>query len=127
MTAEITALDDAVRRAGENVVLRRTVKRGGADVVVEVTCRAAVRAVSADQIIGTITQKDLNVILSPTQILSADWPGQNDSITSGNAVDQHLPKETDKMVVQGKERQVRSAKPIYVGGVWVRMDMVVAG
>ncbi|TWD58093.1 hypothetical protein FB480_101848 [Agrobacterium vitis] len=127
MTAEIAALDSSLARAGENVTLRRIVKRAGVDVPVDVVCRAAVRVVSADQIAGTITQNDLNVVMSPTQILAADWPGQNDSITSGNVVDQHLPKSTDKMIVQGKERQVRSAKPIYVGGVWVRTDMVVAG
>lgn len=127
MTAEIVALDNSLARAGENVTLRRTVKRAGADVPVDVVCRAGVRPVSADQIAGTITQNDLNVIMSPTQILAADWPGQNDNITPGNVVDQHLPKSTDKMIVQGKERQVRSAKPIYVDNVWVRTDLVVAG
>ncbi|WP_377299675.1 hypothetical protein [Rhizobium sp. SGZ-381] len=124
---EIAALDAALDRAGENVTLKRTVKRSGADVVASVTCRAAVRSVSADQIAGTIAVTDLAVIISPTQILAASWPGANDSIPAENLVDQRLPKITDKMVVQGRERQVKVSKPIYVGGEWVRTDMVVAG
>ncbi len=127
MTAEIDALNRALANYGEDVVLRRTVKRSGSNVVAEVTCRAAVRAVSAEQIVGTITQNSLNIVMSPSEIVAADWPGADDNIIVGSAVDKHLPRTTDKMVVQGKERQVQAAKPIYVNGVWVRTDLVVAG
>jgi len=127
MSAEIAALDDALALAGEDAILRRVVTRSNVKVNSDVTCRAAVRGVSAEQIMGTIAATDLNVILSPTQITAAAWPGQDDSTPGGSTVNQALPRITDFVVVQGKPRQVKVSKPIYVGGVWCRTDLVVAG
>jgi hypothetical protein len=124
---EIAALDAALERAGEDVTLTRTVKRGGGTVVSSVVCRAAVRSVSAEQIAGTITLNDLTVVIGPTEILAAGWPGTDDAVPGGSTVDQRLPKTTDSMVVQGRARQVKVSKPVFVGGVWVRTDLVVAG
>ncbi|MCD2183333.1 hypothetical protein [Rhizobium sp. GN54] len=123
----IARLDAALSRRGEDIVISRQVKRSAASVKVEVACRALVRAVSADQIAGTITQNDLNVTLSPTEIAAAGWPGQDDNIVSGSAVDPRVPRTTDKVVIQGRERQVRASKAILMANVWVRTDMIVAG
>lgn len=127
MSSYIASLDSNLKAAGEDVMLRRTVKQGSSQVVVEVTCRAAVRSVSADEIAGTIAYNDLTVIISPTQIVNANWPGADGNIPAGNNVDQRLPKTTDKVVVQGRERQVKVSKPIFVANEWVRTDLVVAG
>ena len=124
---EIAALDIALARAGEDVTLRRITKVSGNPVAKDVVCRAAVRAVSADEIVGTIAQNDLHVIISPTQIVAASWPGPDEGTPAGSLVDQRLPRATDKMIIQGKERQVKVPKPIFVGGAWVRTDLVVAG
>jgi hypothetical protein len=124
--AEIAALDAALARAGEDVVLRRVVKRSSVLVDADVTCRAAVRAVSAEQIVGRVTERSMTVILSPTQILAEGWPGVDEAVIS-STIDQSLPKETDKAVVQGREREILTSKPVYVGGAWVRHEMVVQG
>lgn len=123
----IADLDDALLASGEDVTLRRITKVGGNPVTKDVVCRAAVRSVSADEIVGTITQNDLRVIISPTQIIAAVWPGADEGTPAGSAVDQRLPRATDKFIVQGKERQVKVSKPIFVGGIWVRCNLVVAG
>lgn len=126
MSAEITALDNALSRAGEDITIRRVVGKPPNDVNIDVTVRAAVRSVSDDQIVGTVTQNDMSVVLSPTEILAAQWPGGvSGSVTSN--VDPRIPKTTDKAIIQGRERQVKLSKPIFVGNVWVRTDMVVAG
>lgn len=125
MTAEIVALDAALDRAGEDVVLSRVVKRSGVNVAATVTCRAAVRAVRSDEIVGAMKITDMTVVISPTQIVAADWPGQDDNATVG--VDKHIPRVTDSVTIQGKPKQIIAAKPIFVGGVWVRTDMVVSG
>lgn len=127
MSAEIAALDSNLARAGEDVILRRVVTRSNVKVTMDVTCRAAVRGVSAEQIVGTIAATDLTVILSPTQIAAANWPGQDDGTPGGSTVDQSIPRINDSLVIQGKVRQIKVAKPIFVGGVWCRTDLVVAG
>lgn len=127
MTAEIAALDGGLARAGEDIVIRRKAGSGSNQVNVDVKCRAVVRTVSADQIAGTITQNDVNVILSPTQILAAQWPGGVYEGPVASDVDPRIPRVNDFAVVQGKQRQVKNAKPIFVGGVWVRMELVVSG
>ncbi|NEI60915.1 hypothetical protein [Rhizobium leguminosarum] len=123
----ITDLDAALLATGEDVTLRRITKVAGNPVIKDVVCRAAVRSVSADEIVGTIAQNDLRVIISPTQIMLAAWPGADEGTPAGSAVDQRLPRATDKMVIQGKERQVKVSKPVFVAGTWVRCNLVVAG
>ena len=123
----ISRLDEALGRRGENIVLRRVVKRSGGSVDADVNVRAVVRVVGAEKVVGTITQSDLQVILSPTQIMAAGWPGADDNVVAGDATDRRLPDITDIVVVQGAPRQVKQTRPIFVGGVWVRHELVVAG
>lgn len=127
MTAEIAALDNALLRAGEDVVLRRIAGKTPNAVNVDVTVRAVVRTVSADQPLGTIVQNDLNVVISPSQIIAGQWPGGLRDGAVQSAADPRIPRTTDFMVIQGRQRQVRVSKPIFVGGVWVRCDLVVVG
>ncbi len=123
----IAFLDEMLEQYGETIVLRRTVKRSGSPVDSDVTVRAVIRAVGADQIAGTITQTDFNLILSPTQITAASWPGLNEDVVVGDVTNQSLPDITDTVIVQGVPRQVKQTRPIFVGGVWVRHELVVAG
>lgn len=127
MTTEIAALDSALQRVGEDVVLRRIAGKSQNAVNVDVTVRASVRTVSADQIAGTIVQNDVNVVISPTQIIAAQWPGGLRDGAVQSAADPRIPRATDFMVIQGRQRQVRVSKPIFVGGTWARCDLVVAG
>lgn len=128
MTAEIAALDNALERAGEDVVLRRFAGKAPNQVSVDVTVRASVRAVSAEQIIvGTISQTGLNIVISPSQIMAAQWPGGLRDGAVLSSADPRIPRATDKIVVQGKERQIKVSRPIFVGGTWVRCDLVADG
>lgn len=103
MTAEIAALDNALARAGETVTLSRVGKT-------DVTCRAVVRGIKAEELIGTATTSDLMVIISPTGFESFGLPWAN-----------------DKAVVKGKSRSVKFVDPIYVNDIWVRANMIVGG
>ena len=123
----IARLDASLTRRGEDVVISRVVKRSGASVKADVPCRALVRTVSADEVAGTIVQNDLKVTISPTQIAATGWPGQDENTVAGSTVDPRMPRATDKIVIQGRERQVKASKPILMANVWVRTDMIVAG
>lgn len=117
----IADLDSALADSGEDATLRRKSNAGNADVA----CRVRVRGVNAQRVVGTITQNDLSVVISPTEILAAGWPGVDPP--APGAIDPRLPRANDFMVVKGKERQVRFSDPIYAAGQWVRCNLIVAG
>ncbi|MBB4574392.1 hypothetical protein [Rhizobium lentis] len=117
----IADLDAALLASGEDVILRRKSNSGNADV----GCRARVRGVNAQKVVGTVTQNDLSVVMSPTEILAGGWPGG--APPAPGAVDPRLPRTNDFMVVKGRERQVKFSDPIYVAGQWVRCNLIVAG
>jgi len=69
-----------------------------------------------DELVGGIMQGETKVILSPTQILAAAWPGPQD-----------WPRIGDTIVIDGRERRILSAPPKQIDGTVVRIDMRVAG
>jgi hypothetical protein len=71
---------------------------------------AFVRAVSADELVGNIDQTAVNVVLSPTLLASL------------------LPlKKGDKLLIDGRERNIELVKPITMQTTLVRINLVVLG
>jgi hypothetical protein len=130
MSGLIDALDDALRQAGEDVILRRTVGAAPNSVSVDVKCRARVTAVSTQQIEAGIPATQLNVILSPTQINEAQWPGGTIPVLPPFDVDQRIPRAgvTDKVLMRGQPpRSIMHVDPQIIGGELVRINMRVDG
>lgn len=127
MPAEVDALDNALLRAGEDIILRRVAGTGNNQAIIDVACRATVRGVRAEEVVGTITMADLAVIISPSEILNAQWPGGQRETVVQDKADPRVPRSTDFMVIKGKQRQVKFSDPIFVGGEWVRCNLIVAG
>ncbi|MBZ9659777.1 hypothetical protein LB523_12045 [Mesorhizobium sp. ESP-6-4] len=119
-------LDAALRRRGEDIILRRQIAAGSNITNIDVTCRARVDTVSAEEIAGTIAVSDLKVILSPTQIMAAQWPGGVPQYPVTNASDPRVPRITDFVIARGKQRQVKMVDPKFTPD-WCRINMVVAG
>ena len=120
----IAALDSALATDnGEDVILRRTV--GSANIDVKV--RAMVRAFKPEALIGGISQTDSLVVLSPTQIKAAQWPG-GQPVTSGRLKGiAWLPQNNDRAIIQLRNRAITFVKPIAVAGEIVRLELTVAG
>jgi hypothetical protein len=73
---EIAELDKSLAEDGEDIILRRVVGSSPTtQQFIDVTCRAFVRGYAAEDLIASITQRQRRVILSPTQINRAQWPG----------------------------------------------------
>lgn len=111
-TEAIASLDSALAAKGARISVYRYIGAPGKDApkneVADVP--AFVRAVSADQLVGTIDQTGLNVVLSPT--LLADL----------------LPlKKGDKLLIDGRERNIELVKPISMQTTLVRINLVVIG
>jgi hypothetical protein len=108
----IADLDAALARTGETVIVRRyTAPSGAPRPKTDVTgLKASVRAVKADDLVGDVKQTHSKAVLSPTG-LSALLP-----LVKG-----------DKLVIQGRERNIDLPKPIYVQDTLVRLVLFVAG
>lgn len=128
MSGERAALDAALLAAGEDIVLRRQVASGSNFANIDVDCRARVDTVGADEITGTIAVSDLKIIMSPTEILAAQWPGGVPVYPVTNVSDPRVPRITDFVIARGKTRQVKVVDPKFIGAEgWCRINLVVAG
>lgn len=128
MTPEecIAALDEALANDGQDVVLRRVAGQGTASINIDVKCRAFVRPyrLREDAIVGGIMQAVLMVTLSPTEIAQAQWPGGG---LPGQPVDPSIPRRNDKVIIDGRLRNIEACVPFRVSGVAVRYDLQVTG
>lgn len=108
----IRDLDNALRDAGQTVVLRRlTLGPGGLQVHFDVELRANVRPVKPEQLISGIDQAQRKVILSPTGLAAFPMPI----------------RKNDKCLIDGTVTNIEFAKPIRVDDVLVRIELTVAG
>lgn len=107
----ISRLDASLARHGETVTVRRYTSASGTPrPKTDIDVKASVRAVRADQLVGGIDQTASNVVLSPTGLAAL------------------LPlKKGDKIVIQGRERNIDLPKPIVMQDMTVRIDLLVAG
>jgi hypothetical protein len=124
MIPERAALDRAIARAGQMVRLTRTIGTIPNQTFITADVPAIVRAYRTEQLIGTITQGDSNVILSPSDIERAGWPG---GTPPTNGTDARVPKTTDSVVFLGRSCKIIAVKPLYIRGELARIDLQVRG
>lgn len=106
------ALDQHLAEAGEPVTLRRRI--GTSANFVDVVCTAFVRGYAPEQLVGDIAQQDSLVILSPSEIAAADWPGSAGGVA--------WPQRNDRFIIGGQERNVEAGAPIRIGDEIVRIE-----
>lgn len=128
MSDLISALDYGLAGYGEDVILRRVVGSGSAVANIDVTCRARVDAATVQQLEANIVATEMNVIISPTQINDAQWPGGTVPLLPPFDVDQRIPRvSVDKMIVRKSLRNITFVDAKIVGGELVRIDLRVSG
>lgn len=123
----IADLDKMLFDDGQDIVLRRVRGTGVSPTNVDVTCRAFVRGFAPNELVGGFTQQDRKVIISSTEIDTADWPADEPDSTSN--IDHRVPRKNrkDVCVFGGRTYAVESSEPIYMAGTLVRINMVVRG
>ena len=120
---EVRELDVALAADGQDITLRRfigTTNRTNIDV----QCRAFVRLYTPQQLTPNTIQGDTKVILSPTEIIAAQWPGAGQTPT---AADARVPRKGDQVIVAGTPRNVEAGYPIYLDDQLVRLELQVRG
>jgi len=115
-SATIKSLDGALAAGGQTVTLRKLP-------TTDVVCPAAVRGYQPQELTSNITQQDSKVILSPTQINAAIWPGTQ---VPGQE-DIRIPSKNrgDLCQINGKFRTIQASVGIYVQDVLVRIELQV--
>jgi hypothetical protein len=86
--------------------------------------RAYARGYFPRELGNEIIQGDTKVIISPTDIERAQWPGAQVLNSVG---DNRVPRRGDKIVIQGRERMIMAATPFYIDGELVRLELQARG
>lgn len=125
----IRSLDAHLAVSGENIILRRIVGASQATQVnIDVTVRANVRLVKGpDELVNGIGQDDLRIIISPTQIANAQWPGGGIDAAAPYNVSRSIPKRNDRVIVKGRMYTVDNVNALAVENVVVRIVMITKG
>ncbi|WP_257164683.1 hypothetical protein [Bradyrhizobium sp. SRS-191] len=128
MSPLIAALDRALRVAGEDINLRRRFGEAPNETFATVTCRARVdRQVIGQSPAGILLTK-YSLILSPTQINEAGWPGA--VLADQPDADPRIPREndTDDVIIRGERpRVITVCDAKVIGGELVRINLECVG
>ena len=130
MSYFIAALDDALAKRGEDIVLRRVIGTAPNQTNIDVVCKARVDAATVQQIVANIPATDLNITMSPTQINNAQWPGGQTPALPPFNLDQRIPRagNSDKVIMRGQApKAVVFVHPKFDGNELVRIEMRVTG
>jgi hypothetical protein len=126
---EIHDLNMTLSEDGEWIEIRRLY--GTQLIPVSVTCRAFVRAINAEELAAGISQDNSNVVISPSEIIAAGWPGPWTPTLPAEPVnpgtDRRVPKKGDKAVIKNRVRNIEFARPVYVDDELVRINLRVLG
>lgn len=105
----IAKLDRAIARYGQTVTLRRGTAAAPSAAA---TLKAHVRGYDPEELVGSITQKDSKVILSPSGL--KNWPGG-------------MLQENDWALIDGRWRTIMAAVPVKMADTLVRIELQVKG
>lgn len=123
----IADLDEALADAGETITLQHlTIAPNSTQIPFPVTCRAVVRGYSPEELIAGsgIIQKDRKIIMSPTEITAAGWPGP---MPVGPNIDKRIPRNGDRVIRNGLPMIIQTAEGLYVQGTLVRIEAQARG
>lgn len=125
-TKEIQRLDKFLKSYGSGIGSLTRVVGTTNQSTFSVDVLAHVRNYNPNELDEMIIQGDSRVIISSTEIVTAQWPGaQATPPTPENDV--RVPRRGDKFVWQGRPRNVESSEPIYLEGQLVKIVMQVRG
>lgn len=105
----IASLDEALATGpSEDVILRRRIGEPPNAAYVSVTCRARVDRIDNIQQPAGIRISEFTLIMSPTQINDAKWPGGTIPVPPPFDLDPRIPREndTDEILMRGHNPRV---------------------
>jgi|GEM_PF-1645282 len=132
MNQQLAQLNRRLKRRGEDVWLERLSGTGVNRPASRAKVPAIVRSLTREQLIGSITQQNIFIIISPTHLLDdKQWPGGIAVTTPSNTIiapsDKRLPTTSDSIWVQGRLRAITNMKPVFDRGECIRIEISCLG
>jgi len=129
---EIADLDATLAEDGQDIVLYRVITSGSTQTRLAVDVRAFVRPYrqTPDEIAAGVVQDFWHLIMSPSEIIAADWPGSwtaSPSEPIQTELDRRVPRSGDKVVFAGRARNVEFAAPFYIDNALCRIELWAKG
>jgi hypothetical protein len=128
--AQLARLDRQIRLHGEEVQVTRTTG-SSTQTVTRANIRGIVKTLGIQQLIAGITQTNYVVIVSPTDLRRAGWPGAiAPSAASGVSVsvkDPCIPIVNDRMIFRARTNTISKVDAIYDGDECVRIELSCTG
>lgn len=120
-------LDMMLDTYGQEITLRRIVGTTN-PINIDCTIRALVRGYKPEELAGGVIQGDSLVIISGADLDAAQWPGGEAVQSPPRQTDARVPRKGDKVIIEGRLRNVEVAEPVYLGtGDLLRVNMTVRG
>ena len=128
----LSQLNRQLKRRGEDVWLMRSTAANNTRVRARVP--AIVQALTREQLIGSITQQNLFIIISPTHLFGiSQWPGgfiatlnlQTFGLIS--PTDTRFPTTNDAIFARGPQRAITNCKPVFVKSECIRIEITCLG
>jgi hypothetical protein len=126
----LAQLDRRLERRGEAIALRKRTQAGSTGSFVDVTVPAIIRALTVEQLIGSITQQNFFVMISPTHITRAQWPGGRTPPATGGLIspaDPRIPTTSDQVIIRGRVTGIQRVAPVFDCGECIRIELSVIG
>ena len=80
--------------------------------------------------VGNITQQNYFIIISPTYILRAQWPGGKTPVATGGIIapsDPRIPNTTNVVYIRGAQKAVQRVATVFDRGQCIRIELTVLG
>lgn len=126
----LAQLNRQLKRRGETVWLQRSTAANNTRVRAKVP--AIVQALTREQLIGSITQQNLFIIISPTHLYAiSQWPGGfTPSLQTFGLItptDTRIPTTNDAIFARGPQRAITNCKPVFVKDECIRIEITCLG
>ncbi|MBI1238261.1 MAG: hypothetical protein GC199_02855 [Alphaproteobacteria bacterium] len=130
MNQLLAQLDRRLERRGEAIALRRRTQASSTTSFVDVTVPAIIQALTREQLIGGISQQNFFLIISPTHINRAQWPGGRAPAAGGSLItptDPRIPVVNDQVIFRGRVTGIQRVAPVFDSGECIRLELSVIG
>jgi hypothetical protein len=131
MNTLLAQLNRRLEKRGEPVWFERFSGTGVNRPSVRAKVPAIVRALTVEQLIGSITQQNLFVIISPTHLLvDKKWPGGITPKVQGSVIelsDSRMPISSDNLYCRGQARSIQNVKAVFDKDECIRIEINVLG
>jgi hypothetical protein len=132
MSRRLSQLNRWLARNGDEVTLRRSYGPAGPNrPKTDLTMRAKVKGMTAEQLIGGMMQQVFVVVLSPTPIIADGWPHDGATPQASEIIDPgsdgRYPIAGDGILINLRERAIQRVVPTVENGRCVRIEVTAKG